>query len=67
MPPLSEREQQVLDRLVEGLRTKEIARSLGLSPRTVEIYRYAVYRKMGVHNAVDLVRKVLLTREGAWR
>jgi DNA-binding CsgD family transcriptional regulator len=63
MPPLSEREQQVLDRLVEGLRTKEIARSLGLSPRTVEIHRSHILRKFGARNAVDLVRKMLSHEE----
>jgi DNA-binding NarL/FixJ family response regulator len=63
MPPLSEREQQVLDRIIEGLRTKEIARSLGLSPRTVEIHRSHILRKLGARSAIDLVRKVLSREE----
>jgi DNA-binding CsgD family transcriptional regulator len=59
MPPLSGREQQVLDRIIEGLRTKEIARSLGLSPRTVEIYCNHNLRKLGARSALDVVRIVL--------
>jgi len=59
MPPLSGREQRVLERIIEGLRTKEIARSLGLSPRTVEIYRSHIFRKLGARSALDVVRIVL--------
>jgi DNA-binding CsgD family transcriptional regulator len=60
MPPLTLREQQVLQLMVQGSSTnKEIARALNLSPRTIEIYRYNLFRKLGVHNAADLVRKAL--------
>ena len=44
--PLGDREGQVLDQVIQGnSQTKEIARSLGLSPRTVEIYRSKVLHK----------------------
>jgi DNA-binding CsgD family transcriptional regulator len=62
--PLGDREGQVLDQVIQGnSQTKEIARSLGLSPRTVEIYRSNVLHKMGARNAVDLVPKVLIREE----
>ena len=43
---LSNRERQVLDGLVAGNANKTIAFDLGISPRTVEIYRANVMTKM---------------------
>ena len=59
MPPLTQREQQVLEHVVRGASSKEIARTLNLSPRTVEIHRYNIFHKLGVRNAVELTRKML--------
>lgn len=56
MTVLSRREQQVCNMVVQGSSTKEIARSLGISHRTVEDHRLGVMRKYGVKNAVMLVR-----------
>lgn len=58
--PLTDREKQVLDQVVRGLTTKEIARQLELSPRTIEIHRGHILRKMGARNAIELVRKALI-------
>lgn len=54
--PLSEQERKVLYLLWEGLQRKEIAEVMGLSPKTVHNYTCTLYRKMGVHNAVQAVR-----------
>lgn len=63
---LSEREKQILEQVVLGRQTKEIARELGLSPRTVEIHRSHILHKLGARNSVELVRKALIRdQEGA--
>ena len=56
---LTAREWQVFDLLIEGLSSKLIARELNISPRTVEIHRARLIRKMGARNTVSLVRAAL--------
>src|SRR5260221_174329 len=60
MEKLTTREQQVSDRVILGLQNKLIARQLGISARTVEDHRATIFRKLEVHNAIELTRKVLL-------
>ena len=57
---LSARERQVLDGLVAGNPNKRIAFDLGISPRTVEIYRANLMTKMHAGSLSDLVRMALL-------
>ena len=59
---LSERERQVLDGVVDGHPNKVIARDLGISPRTVEIYRAKLMAKMHADNLAALVRMTLSAR-----
>ena len=61
---LSERERQVLDGVVDGHPNKVIARDLGISPRTVEIYRAKLMAKMQADNLAALVRMTLGARQG---
>jgi two-component system response regulator FixJ len=56
---LSNRERQVLDGLVAGHANKTIAFDLGISPRTVEIYRANLMTKMGANSLSDLVRMAM--------
>lgn len=56
---LSEREREVLDGVVAGRPNKIIARDLGISPRTVEIYRAKVMTKMQADNLAALVRMTM--------
>lgn len=58
---LSTRERQVLDGLVAGQANKVIAFELGISPRTVEIYRANVMTKMQANSLSDLVRMALVS------
>lgn len=57
---LSEREREVLDGLVAGKPNKIIAYDLGISARTVEVYRANVMTKMRADSLSELVRMVLL-------
>jgi two-component system response regulator FixJ len=59
---LSERERQVLDGLVAGNANKTIAYDLGISPRTVEVYRAKVMTKMQAKNLSELIRMTLAVR-----
>lgn len=56
---LTGREREVLELVVEGKLTKEIARQLGISPKTVEVHRANVVRKMGADNVAELIRVVM--------
>jgi two-component system response regulator FixJ len=56
---LSDRERQVLKGVVAGQPNKIIAYDLGISPRTVEVYRAGLMAKMQARSLADLVRMVM--------
>jgi len=58
---LSNRERQVLEGLVVGNANKTIAFDLGISPRTVEIYRANLMTKMAANSLSDLVRMAMIS------
>ena len=57
---LSSREREVLEGLVAGQANKQIAHALGISPRTIEIYRANLMTKMQAASLSDLVRMAMI-------
>ena len=57
-PELTPREFQVMELVVEGLNSTEIAERLNLSPKTVENHRFSLMKKRGLRNTVELVHYV---------
>ena len=53
---LTARERDVLGHLVNGLHNKEVARNLGISPRTVEVHKARIMAKLEARNLADLIR-----------
>ena len=53
---LTPREREVFHLVVDGKTTKEIAKQLGISPKTAENHRARLMEKLGVHNTAELVR-----------
>ena len=61
---LTPREREVLKQIIGGSSNKEIGRSLGISPRTIEVHRARIMAKLGAKNTADLVRIVLSQDRG---
>lgn len=59
MARLTERERQVLDRVVAGRQNREIAAELVISPRTVEVFKARMMEKMQARSVPELVKLVL--------
>ncbi len=59
---LSERERQVLEGLVAGQANKVIAATLGISPRTVEVYRANLMTKMAARSLSELIRMAIIAK-----
>jgi len=53
---LTPREREVLEHAARGLHAKEIAATLGISARTVEVHKAHIMEKLGVRNVAELVR-----------
>lgn len=55
---LTKREVEIIKFIAEGFTSQQIANKLFISPRTVETHRANIMKKIGVKNAVELVKKV---------
>lgn len=60
---LSPREAQVADLILEGLRTADMAERLGLSPRTVEMHRARLLRRLGARTSAEAVTIIEAARK----
>jgi PAS domain S-box-containing protein len=56
---LTAREREVAARLLDGMTSKEIGKTLSISHRTVEIYRARLMRKYKANTTADLVHKLM--------
>ncbi len=53
---LSEREREVLARILDGDTNREVAKGLGVTSKAIEYHRARVMRKLGVRSAAELFR-----------
>ncbi|MFN0184595.1 MAG: LuxR C-terminal-related transcriptional regulator [Aquabacterium sp.] len=53
------REREIAALLIEGMTSKQVGKRLGISPRTVDVYRARLMRKTGAATTADLVHKLL--------
>lgn len=56
---LTPREREIAALLIEGLTSKQIGKKLGVSPRTVDVYRARLMRKYSAATTPELVHKLL--------
>lgn len=66
---LTDREREVLTLVAKGLAGKQVARQLGISPKTVERHKTRIFSKLAVPNATAAVGVLLSTNggsDGAW-
>ena len=59
IPAISARERQVLEAMLKGYRSREIADALKISLKTVEYHRKALRQKTGARTTAELVLRVL--------
>lgn len=62
MSLLTPKERMVARHLVNGLTSKEIGQAIGISPRTVEVHRAVITRKMKVRNTAELIAHMIVER-----
>lgn len=60
---LTDRQRDVFDLLIHGLQTKDVARQLDLSPRTVEVHRANILERLNVSSFSQLLREILTRQE----
>jgi DNA-binding NarL/FixJ family response regulator len=58
---LTPRQREVLTLIAEGYSTKDIARALGISVKTVETHRAQLMERLGIHDVASLVRYAIRT------
>lgn len=61
---LTDREKEVLEGIAKGLSNKLIAQELGLSPKTVEMHRSNLMKRMEADSVADLLRDYFILNQG---
>lgn len=62
LPPLTDREEQILDLVAEGLTNKAISQNLVISEATVENHVHHIFAKLGISNRAQAVAYVFRTK-----
>ena len=60
---ITKREKEILVMLSEGMRNKDIAEKLFISPRTVEVYKINLSRKLNLSGCSELLRYAVINRD----
>ena len=60
---ITKREKEILVMLSEGMRNKDMAEKLFISPRTVEVYKINLSRKLNLQGCPELLRYAVVNRE----
>lgn len=66
LPGLSSREEDVLRLAAKGLAGKQIAKALGISPKTVEHHKTRAFRRLGVPNQAAAVAQLVHREDAPW-
>jgi DNA-binding NarL/FixJ family response regulator len=61
--PLTDREEQIVRLLTEGIPSREVASTLGLSSHTVKNHLFHIYHKLGVSSRCELILHALSSRQ----
>ena len=64
-PPLTPREREVMDQILEGRSNKDIAKRLGIAVDTVKSHVHRLLQKLAVHSRVELVASARLTESAS--
>ena len=64
--PLTDRQKAICKLLVSGKSSVEIARELDLSPKTVQIHKQLILRKLHLKNDIELARFAVLNGQAMW-
>ena len=59
-PKITARESEVLRLTAQGKRNKDIAETLGISVKTVEVHKTNATRKLNLHSRIDVIRYAVL-------
>ena len=63
---LSDREREVVGLVIRGMTSRDIAAATGLQPKSVEIYRSRILKKLHVATSIDMVRRIVTMDPEGW-
>lgn len=61
-PRLTPREREIVQLLSQGMTNKDVAQKLGISPKTADVHRTNIMRRLNFHSVAELVRYAIRER-----